>query len=132
LGLHALQHRGQESAGVVSSDGGTLHAVRSMGYVADVFTQPRLARLPGRVAIGHVRYTTSGGSLPKNIQPLTAEFRSGPIAIAHNGNLVNDERLRDELGEQGSIFASNGATEVILQLMARARELDLVDRLAAA
>lgn len=132
LGLHALQHRGQESAGVVSDHDGTLHAVRKMGYVADVFTQPRLARLPGRVAIGHVRYTTSGGSLPKNIQPLTAEYRNGSIAIAHNGNLVNADRLRDELENQGSIFSSNADTEVILQLMARSKEREVVDRLAYA
>jgi amidophosphoribosyltransferase len=130
LGLHALQHRGQESAGVVTSEGGTLHAVRKMGYVADVFNEERLARLPGRTAIGHVRYTTAGGSLPKNIQPLTAEYRSGSIAIAHNGNLVNAERLRDELELAGSIFSTNADTEVILQLMARAGEQQLVDRLA--
>lgn len=132
LGLHALQHRGQESAGVVSSDGGMMHAVRKMGYVADVFNKTRLARLPGRIAVGHVRYSTAGGSLPKNVQPLTAEFRAGAICIAHNGNLVNAEGLRDELEERGSIFSSNADTEVILQLMARSKERALVDRLAGA
>ena len=89
LGLHSLQHRGQESAGVVSNDRGTLHAVRQMGHVADIFDERRLALLPGRLAVGHVRYTTAGGSLPKNIQPLTVEYRHGSVAIAHNGNLVN-------------------------------------------
>ena len=75
LGLHALQHRGQESAGIVTCEGGTLHAIRKMGYVSEVFSADVFAQLPGRVAIGHVRYTTAGGSLPKNIQPLTAEAR---------------------------------------------------------
>lgn len=132
LGLHALQHRGQESAGVVSSDDGTLHAVRKMGYVADVFNEQRLARLPGRLAVGHVRYTTSGGSLPKNVQPLTAEYRNGSLAIAHNGNLVNAERIREELEIAGSIFSTNSDTEVVLQLMARSQESSVVDRLAYA
>jgi amidophosphoribosyltransferase len=132
LGLHALQHRGQESAGVVTSDEGTLHAVRKMGYVADVFNERRLARLSGRVAIGHVRYTTSGGSLPKNVQPLTAELRHGAVAIAHNGNLVNAESIRADLEAQGSIFSSNADTEVILQLMARSPEHEATDRLASA
>jgi len=132
LGLHALQHRGQESAGVVSNHEGTLRAVRKMGLVADVFTVERLQRLRGNTAIGHVRYTTSGGSLPKNIQPLTAEFRDGPVAIAHNGNLINALALRDELEDQGSIFSSNSDTEVILQLMARSRERAFADRLADA
>lgn len=132
LGLHALQHRGQESAGVVSNDRGTLHAVRQMGHVAEVFDERRLALLPGRLAVGHVRYTTSGGSLPKNIQPLTVEYRSGSVAIAHNGNLVNAGTLRDELERDGSIFYTNSDTEVILQLMARAKQRDWVDNLFAA
>lgn len=129
LGLHALQHRGQESAGIVSSRGGTLHAVRKMGHVADVFGEGTFRQLEGRVAIGHVRYTTAGGSLPKNVQPLTAEYRHGAIALAHNGNLVNAEALRDELEQAGAIFASNSDTEVILQLLARSREGDLIARL---
>ncbi|EDM74034.1 Amidophosphoribosyl transferase [Plesiocystis pacifica SIR-1] len=132
LGLHALQHRGQESAGVVSNDRGTLHAVRHMGHVADVFTQSRLEHLPGRLAVGHVRYTTAGGSLPKNIQPLTVEYRSGAVAIGHNGNLVNAESLREELESEGSIFYTNSDTEVVLQLMARSQERDWVDNLFAA
>ncbi|PRP90587.1 Amidophosphoribosyltransferase precursor [Enhygromyxa salina] len=132
LGLHSLQHRGQESAGVVSNDRGTLHAVRQMGHVADVFNEHRLAQLTGRLAVGHVRYTTAGGSLPKNIQPLTVEYRHGSVAIAHNGNLVNAEELRDELEHEGSIFHTNADTEVVLQLMARSNERDWVDNLFAA
>ena len=132
LGLHALQHRGQESAGVVSNDRGMLHAVRDMGHVADVFTQAKLARLTGRISVGHVRYTTSGGSLPKNIQPLTVEYRHGSVAVAHNGNLVNAEALRNELEADGSIFYTNSDTEVVLQLMARSGERDWVDNLFAA
>ena len=132
LGLHALQHRGQESAGVVTSHDGMLRAVRRMGLVADSFNAERLARLPGNMAIGHVRYTTAGGSLPKNIQPLTVEYRSGSMGIAHNGNLVNAEVLRDELEEAGSIFSTNSDTEVILQLIARSAAPRFVDRLASA
>lgn len=132
LGLHALQHRGQESAGIVTSLEGTLHAVRKMGHVADVFTNGAFQQLPGRVAVGHVRYTTAGGSLPKNIQPLTAEYRHGSVALAHNGNLVNAESLRDELEHAGAIFSSNSDTEVILQLLARSRENSFVERLCDA
>ena len=130
LGLHALQHRGQESAGVVSSEGGTLHAVRKMGLVADVFSADLLRSLHGAVAVGHVRYSTAGGSLPKNIQPLTAEYRHGAVALAHNGNLVNAEALRDSLERDGAIFASNSDTEVILQLMARCPQPTLTGRFA--
>jgi len=130
LGLHALQHRGQESAGVVTSEGGTLHAVRKMGLVADVFSKEQLGSLRGSVGIGHVRYSTAGGSLPKNVQPLTAEYRHGAVALAHNGNLVNAELLRTKLEAEGAIFSSNSDTEVILQLMARCNETTLAGRLA--
>ena len=129
LGLHALQHRGQESGGVVSSDDGTLHAVRKMGLVGDIFDRRKLKLLPGSIAIGHVRYTTAGGSLPKNVQPLTAESRHGAVAIAHNGNLVNAEKIRDRLEDEGAIFTSNSDTEVFLQLLARSRGATLDDRL---
>ncbi|MBL9104333.1 MAG: amidophosphoribosyltransferase [Myxococcales bacterium] len=129
LGLHALQHRGQESAGIVTSIEGTLHAVRKMGLVADIFSNDTLAQLPGTIAVGHVRYTTAGGSLPKNIQPLTAEYRQNSIALAHNGNLVNAEQLREELEEDGAIFASQSDTEVILQLLARSRASGFTERL---
>lgn len=132
LGLHALQHRGQESAGVVTNDGGTLHAVRKMGHVADIFDQATIAQLRGNSAIGHVRYSTAGGSLPKNVQPLSVELRHGPLAIAHNGNLVNADLLRSELEESGSIFSSNADTEVIVHLMARSGEREALGRLAHA
>jgi amidophosphoribosyltransferase len=132
LGLHALQHRGQESAGVVSNDRGTLHAVRQMGHVADVFDEHRLRQLTGRIAVGHVRYTTAGGSLPKNMQPLTVEYRHGSVAIAHNGNLVNADLIREQLEAEGSIFHTNSDTEVVLQLMARSGERAWVDNLFAA
>jgi amidophosphoribosyltransferase len=109
-----------------------LHAVRQMGHVADIFDANRLRQLTGHIAVGHVRYTTAGGSLPKNIQPLTVEYRHGSVALAHNGNLVNADQLRDELEAEGSIFHTNSDTEVILQLMARSNERDWVDNLFAA
>lgn len=129
LGLHALQHRGQESAGVVSNDRGILHAGRAMGQVRKIFTRELLAQLPGDIAIGHVRYTTAGGSIAKNIQPMWAQTRVGTIAVAHNGNLVNEDRLRDQLEAQGAIFSSQSDTEVILQLMARSKADDFVGQL---
>ncbi len=132
LGLHALQHRGQESAGVVSNVEGTLHGVRAMGQVRKIFTREALAQLPGPLAIGHVRYTTAGGSLVKNIQPLWAQYRGRSVAIAHNGNLVNEEVLREELEGEGAIFTSFSDTEVILQLMARSHQGDFRDQLADA
>lgn len=129
LGLHALQHRGQESAGVVSNDGGTLHGVRAMGHVRKIFTREVLAQLLGRIAIGHVRYTTAGGSLVKNVQPLSAQYRGRSIAVAHNGNLVDEDVLREELEAQGAIFATMSDTEVVLQLMARSGRAAVVDQL---
>jgi amidophosphoribosyltransferase len=132
LGLHALQHRGQESAGVVSNDEGTLHGVRAMGQVRKIFTRELLEQLPGTIAIGHVRYTTAGGSLAKNIQPLWAQYKTGSVAIAHNGNLVNEASLRAELEEQGAIFSTSSDTEVILQLMARSQERGVIAQLAEA
>ncbi|RMH00198.1 MAG: amidophosphoribosyltransferase [Deltaproteobacteria bacterium] len=132
LGLHALQHRGQESAGIVSNDEGTLHARVGMGRVAEIFGRDALRQLPGRTAIGHVRYTTSGGSLPRNVQPLTAQNRTGSIAVAHNGNLVNADELRERLEAEGAIFSSMSDTEVILHLMARSGATDIVDQLVAA
>lgn len=132
LGLHALQHRGQESAGVVSNQDGTLHGVRAMGQVRKIFGRETLGQLPGPIAIGHVRYTTAGGSLVKNIQPLWAQYRGRSVAIAHNGNLVNEEVLREELEGEGAIFTSFSDTEVILQLMARSHQEDFRDQLADA
>jgi amidophosphoribosyltransferase len=123
LGLHALQHRGQESAGIVSTDGQTLHVQRGMGHVADIFTADVLAKLPGGSAIGHVRYSTAGASHLKNAQPLAVQYSGGAVAVAHNGNLVNAEVLRAELEAQGSIFQTTSDTEVIVHLMARARQV---------
>src|SRR5215831_5776182 len=97
LGLYALQHRGQESAGIAASDGIGLHVEKAMGWVSDVFGPERLKRLPGRLAMGHVRYSTAGTSTLRNAQPISASFARGPIALAHNGNLVNAEKLRQEL-----------------------------------
>jgi amidophosphoribosyltransferase len=120
LGLHALQHRGQESAGIVSTDGRSLHVHRGMGLVADIFTADVLERLPGGAAIGHVRYSTAGQSHLKNAQPIAIQYAGGAVAVAHNGNLVNAEALRADLEAQGSIFQTTSDTEVILHLMARA------------
>jgi len=121
LGLHALQHRGQESAGIVSTDGRALHVHRGMGLVADIFTADVLSRLPGGAAVGHVRYSTAGSSHLKNAQPIAIQYAGGAVAVAHNGNLVNAEALRSELEAQGSIFQTTSDTEVILHLMARVR-----------
>jgi amidophosphoribosyltransferase len=120
LGLYALQHRGQESAGIASTDGGGFHVEKAMGWVADVFGPDRLRRLPGHRAIGHVRYSTAGSSKLRNAQPITANTARGPIAIAHNGNLTNAEALRGEMERAGAIFQSTSDTEVILHLLARA------------
>jgi amidophosphoribosyltransferase len=121
LGLHALQHRGQESAGIVSTDGETLHVHREMGLVADIFNADVLARLKGGAAIGHVRYSTTGASHLKNAQPFAVQYAGGAVAVAHNGNLINAEALRDELEAQGSIFSASTDTEVIIHLIARAQ-----------
>ena len=152
LGLYALQHRGQESAGIasVSTDAthsevnigevcgstgageqiitpGTvqIHSEKEMGYVADIFTQERLARLPGDSAIGHVRYSTAGGSMLCNAQPLVASTNKGPIALAHNGNLINGAELRRNLEAEGAIFNSTSDSEVIVHLIARSKEPNL-------
>jgi len=122
LGLQALQHRGQESAGIVSSDGVTLHVHKAMGLVADVFTEDVLARLPGSLAIGHTRYSTTGSSALRNAQPIMVDCNKGMIALAHNGNLVNAQDIRSRLERQGSIFQTSSDTEVIVHLMAQSRE----------
>ena len=119
LGLYALQHRGQESAGIVSSDGRELYRNRGMGQVADVFTASTLEALKGGSAIGHVRYSTAGESIPTNVQPIVSECWRGPVALAHNGNLVNASSLKRELELEGAIFQSTSDTEVILHLLAR-------------
>ncbi|CAG0981110.1 amidophosphoribosyltransferase [Myxococcaceae bacterium] len=129
LGLYALQHRGQESAGIVSSNGREQLVYRGMGLVADIFSEPILTKLPGRHAIGHVRYSTAGGSTLRNAQPFCATTDGGPVAIAHNGNLVNAVAIRRELEGRGAIFSSTSDSEVIVHLLARSREGSLEDRL---
>ncbi len=127
LGLHALQHRGQESAGIVSSDGERLRSHRAMGLVADVFTEEVLASLRGTLAIGHTRYSTAGDSALLNAQPILVQSNKGAIAIAHNGNLVNAHSIRARLEGQGSIFQTNSDTEVLVHLIALSREQTLPD-----
>jgi amidophosphoribosyltransferase len=129
LGLYALQHRGQESAGICSTQGGEQFVHRSMGLVADVFSEKVLARLPGRHAIGHVRYSTTGSSTLRNAQPFCANTDGGPVAIAHNGNLVNARAVRRELEGRGAIFSTTSDSEVIVHLLARSREATLEERL---
>src|SRR5450432_3633165 len=132
LGLHALQHRGQESAGIVTSDGSQLSLHRGMGHVIDVFPPEQLERLGGPHAIGHVRYSTAGGSALKNAQPIAVDYARGSIAVAHNGNLTNAEALREKLEERGSIFQSTSDTEVIVHLFAISRQKSFEDRVADA
>jgi amidophosphoribosyltransferase len=127
LGLYALQHRGQESAGIAASDGEQVRISRAMGYVADTFDSATLSQLPGSVAIGHVRYSTAGESKLLNAQPILIDCAHGQIALCHNGNLVNARELRDELVQQGSIFQSNSDTEVILHLYARSKARSIED-----
>ena len=116
LGLYALQHRGQESAGIASADGVRVRVTRQMGYVADIFDEATLEGLPGHIAIGHTRYSTAGESRLVNAQPFSIDCVHGPIAIAHNGNIVNANEIRDRLVRAGSIFQSSSDTEVVLHL----------------
>ena len=131
LGLHALQHRGQESAGVVAGDRSLRRHV-AMGLVGDIFDEKTLSRLPGAAAIGHVRYSTAGSSELRNAQPFLFDYSGGSVAIAHNGNLVNATELRTRLEAGGSIFQTTSDTEVIVHLMAKVPEFDPVQRLIAA
>ncbi|MBB3810004.1 amidophosphoribosyltransferase [Pseudochelatococcus contaminans] len=129
LGLHALQHRGQEATGIVSFDGVRFHSERHLGLVGDNFSDPQvMARLAGSSAIGHVRYATTGETMLRNVQPLFAELSGGGFAVAHNGNLTNGLTLRRELVNQGAICQSTSDTEVILHLVARSRQIRFVDR----
>jgi len=133
LGMYALQHRGQESAGIVVSDGKHLNGYRGLGLVSDVFNEDVLANLKGDCAIGHVRYSTTGKTLLKNAQPFMVEYSRGPIAVGHNGNLINVSQLRQKLQEEGSIFQSTVDSEVIIHLLAKGTgsfESSLVDALA--
>ena len=133
LGLHALQHRGQEAGGIVSFDGAAFHGERRTGLIGDTFTDRAVVdRLPGDRAIGHVRYSTHGGAGERNIQPLFAEFSGGGFAVAHNGNLTNALTLQAELQRRGSIFQSTSDTEVILHLIATSARTNLVDRMVDA
>lgn len=129
LGLYALQHRGQEGAGIVSSDGKQLYSEKGMGLVADIFARDRIARLPGDMAIGHNRYSTTGVSHVKNVQPILVNYALGSLALAHNGNLTNAGQVRDELEAYGSIFQSSTDSEVIVHLIAQARGRNFIDRI---
>jgi amidophosphoribosyltransferase len=131
LGLHALQHRGQESAGITARDDTLMRTWRGMGLVVDVFDPDTLDRLVGSMAIGHVRYSTAGDSELANAQPLAVRHGRGQLALAHNGNLVNAQALRRELEAGGSIFSSNADSEVVIHLYARAAEPRVVDRVKA-
>ncbi len=121
LGLYALQHRGQESAGIVTADGERMRVSRAMGHVADAFDENALEALPGHLAIGHTRYSTAGESRINNAQPFLIDCAHGQIAVAHNGNLVNARELRDELVQAGAIFQTSSDTEVLLHLYARSK-----------
>ena len=132
LGLYALQHRGQESAGIAASDGERVRVLTAMGYVADVFDAPKLAELPGHLAIGHVRYSTAGESRVANAQPFLIDCAHGQISICHNGNLVNADSLRRDLVSQGSIFQSSSDTEAVLHLFARSKAGNVEDAIVDA
>ena len=132
LGLYALQHRGQESAGIVASTHSKMHLELGMGLVADIFDPGRLLKLPGPLAIGHNRYSTAGKSELVNAQPCMINYAAGSLALAHNGNLVNAQTIRKELGSKGAIFQSTNDSEVIVHLMAQAKSENFVDRAAEA
>jgi amidophosphoribosyltransferase len=129
LGLHALQHRGQEAAGIVTFDGSRFHSERRLGLVGDTFSRKEVIdRLPGQVAVGHVRYSTTGGTILRNVQPLFSEFDTGGFAVGHNGNITNGLTLRRELVRAGAIMQSTTDTEVILHLVARSLRNRFIDR----
>jgi amidophosphoribosyltransferase len=132
LGLYALQHRGQESSGIVTSDGDRFHAHKSLGLVSEVFEKTTLDRLPGVNAIGHNRYSTTGSTRSVNVQPLVVDLRGKPLAVAHNGNLVNASRLRGAMENEGSIFQTSMDSELIAHIMARSRKRSLTDMIMAA
>jgi len=132
LGLYALQHRGQESGGIVTAEGTRLFRRAGMGHIADVFSKDVLDELPGPAAIGHVRYSTAGDSNPSNAQPFLLQHHRGPIAVAHNGNLVDAGIVRDELEGDGAIFQTTTDTEVLLHLIARSKEADVTDAIVHA
>src|SRR5256712_2056298 len=130
LGLYSLQHRGQESSGIVVVDGqGVARSHRGMGLVSDVFNEKVLSELPGDVAIGHTRYSTAGTSVLANAQPMLARYREGPLALAHNGNLTNAVQLRSDLVTKGSLFQSSSDSEVLVHLIARSEAREPEDQL---
>jgi amidophosphoribosyltransferase len=130
LSLYALQHRGQESAGIAASNGEQLQLHKAMGLVSDIFTADVLALIPGSLAIGHTRYSTTGDSALLNAQPIMVECNKGKIALAHNGNLTNAAEVRSHLDQAGSIFQTTSDTEVVVHLIARSREQTLGDAMA--
>jgi amidophosphoribosyltransferase len=130
LSLYALQHRGQESAGIAASNGEKVHLHKAMGLVSDIFSADALARLPGSIAIGHTRYSTTGDSALLNAQPIMVECNKGRIALAHNGNIINALEVRAQLEHAGSIFQTTSDTEVIVHLIARSKEQALPDAMA--
>jgi len=132
LSLYALQHRGQESAGIVSSDGQSLIAHRDLGLVAEIFNEDVIRKLEGPAAIGHNRYSTSGQTVLKNTQPFVVEYGRGGIAVAHNGNLVNATEVREQLQENGAIFQTSVDTEVVVHLIAQSKAERTIDRVVAA
>jgi amidophosphoribosyltransferase len=132
LGLHALQHRGQESAGIVTTDGEQLFAHRAIGLVQDAFSQATLEKLPGAAAIGHVRYSTAGGSGLRNAQPIAIDYAHGSLAVAHNGNLTNADELRERLEGMGSIFQTSADTESVVHLIAHSEQRLLEDKIVDA
>ena len=129
LALYALQHRGQESAGIVASDGKTVLTHRGKGHVNDVFNQPVLDSLPGHMAIGHVRYSTTGSNVIANCQPLTANYKGGQLNVAHNGNITNAAELHTELESRGAIFQSSTDSEILLHMIAQSPSNDFNEAL---
>lgn len=121
LALYALQHRGQEAAGIVSVDDGAARAHKGVGLVSDVFDADVLSRLPGSTAVGHVRYSTAGASSLENVQPITARYSRGDMALAHNGNLTNQMDLRNRLVDEGAIFRTSSDSEILVHLIAKSR-----------
>ena len=132
LGVHALQHRGQESAGVAAADGARISLHKAMGLVGDIFNEEVLAKLPGSLAIGHTRYSTTGDSALLNAQPIRVECNKGSIALAHNGNLVNAADIRKRFERQGSIFQTTSDSEIIVHLIAQSREANVEEAIADA
>src|SRR6516162_5431393 len=130
LGLYALQHRGQESAGIATADGQHLANIKGMGLVSEIFTDEVLHKLPGKMAIGHTRYSTTGDSALLNAQPIRVDSTKGLIAIAHNGNLVNLGNVRAQLERDGAYFQTTSDSEIIVQLIAHSKANTLVDAIA--